>query len=589
VNIFLSPAAITATLTSLMLIALDGLIVLRYTVWAKRSLPRWTKFLPALAFVMMVAQIAVNMAFNFAFVLMSVPLYLATLTIVFGAIVGGGVWLVRRAIKRTQPPALPRLSLPKATISVVCAVLLLFGGMRLAQTYAYAGSIASRIALLEGAPGGADFSDRSWSQAFAGLIETLEAQYPFTAWKRIDWDALNAEFAPRIADAEARHDTKAYYRALREFAWRIADGHVGIEGDDQGLAAAEIGGSYGLTLLRLDDGCVVVSSRIAGGPAAQAGIEIGAEILAWNGTTVEQALAQTSIIWSEYPPATSEGQRLQQARFLSRGPVGAQARVTFLNRGDSVPHSASLTALAVELDQHGDMGPAGLIRSAVESRLLPSGYGYIRLNDEIPHLAGFPDGQMQQAVARFAAQGVPGIIVDVRDNLGGESKLTAAMLAPFQPKARLYQYLGLLDSATKQFRPATNVPLLIEPSQPQYPGSVVVLIDQYSHSSAEDIALFLKDLPNSVVVGMSGTSGAGGVSETDVQLPGGYTFAFPKAQALDANFTIQIESDYAGNGGVTPNIRVPLDDATVDALSAGRDVVLERAESALREQAAAVP
>jgi carboxyl-terminal processing protease len=89
------------------------------------------------------------------------------------------------------------------------------------------------------------------------------------------------------------------------------------------------------------------------------------------------------------------------------------------------------------------------------------------------------------------------------------------------------------------------------------------------------------------VVGMSSTAGASGTSETDVQLPGDYTFAFPKAQSLDANFTIQIESDDTGNGGVVPDIRVPRDDAAVDALSAGRDIVLERAEAALRAQTAA--
>jgi carboxyl-terminal processing protease len=101
------------------------------------------------------------------------------------------------------------------------------------------------------------------------------------------------------------------------------------------------------------------------------------------------------------------------------------------------------------------------------------------------------------------------------------------------------------------------------------------------------MAQVLQELPNSTVVGMTGTSGAGGTSEADVQLPGGYTFMFPKAQSLDANFKTQIESDYTGNGGVTPDVRVPLNDTTVDALGAGRDVVLEAAETALHQQTVA--
>jgi carboxyl-terminal processing protease len=585
-DLFLSTAAIAATLTSLMLVGMDTTIVLRETVWATRRLPRWTRLLPALAFVVMVVQIATNMAFNFAFVLMSVPIYLATLVILGAALVRGSVWMIRRALKRTRPDALPSLSVPRVALALVCAALLLLGSLRLGQTYAYAASIADRIALIEGAPGAADFSERSWSQAFAGLIETLKAQYPFTAWKRIDWDALSAEFAPRIADADARHDARAYYRALREFAWRIGDGHVGIAGDDQGLVAAEVGGSYGLSVLRLDDGRLVVSNLIADGPATQTGIQIGAEIVAWNGASSEQALAQTPTIWSEYPPATSEGRLLQQVRFLGRGPVGATAEVTFRNRGERDTRTASLMAIAAALDSHGDEGPAGLVRRAVTGRVLPSGYGYIRIKAEEPNLAGFPDAELRQVVASLAAEDVPGMIVDVRDNPGGESKLAANMLALFQPEARLYQYLGLLDPATGSFHPTTHVPLLIEPAQLQYRGPMAVLVDNYSHSSAEDMALFLKELPNATVVGMSGTAGAGGTSETDVQLPGGYTFAFPKAQSLDANFTIQVESDAAGRGGVSPDIRVPLDDAAVDALSAGRDVVVERAEAALREQTA---
>lgn len=89
-----------------------------------------------------------------------------------------------------------------------------------------------------------------------------------------------------------------------------------------------------------------------------------------------------------------------------------------------------------------------------------------------------------------------------------------------------------------------------------------------------------------MAVGLSGTPGGGGASEKDVELPGGYTFGFPKAQQLDDANAIEIEGDYAGNGGVAPDVRVPLDDATVDALGAGRDVVLERAEAALEAQAA---
>ena len=64
-SFLLSPVAIAAILTSLLLIAVDLFLTLRYTVWARRPLPRWTRFLPGLAFGLMIVQIAANIAFNF--------------------------------------------------------------------------------------------------------------------------------------------------------------------------------------------------------------------------------------------------------------------------------------------------------------------------------------------------------------------------------------------------------------------------------------------------------------------------------------------------------------------------------------------
>ncbi len=82
----------------------------------------------------------------------------------------------------------------------------------------------------------------SWSHAFDALCAKLAAEYPFTRWKGIDWAALNRRFAPRIRDAEARKDDRAYYRALRAFAWSVPDGHVDLRGDDRGLARGGGGG-----------------------------------------------------------------------------------------------------------------------------------------------------------------------------------------------------------------------------------------------------------------------------------------------------------------------------------------------------------
>ncbi len=71
-----------------------------------------------------------------------------------------------------------------------------------------------------------DYSDLSYSEAFEGFVEQLKKEYAFTEYKELDWDALLEEFLPRFEAAEASDSNEAYRRALRDFSWRIPDGHV---------------------------------------------------------------------------------------------------------------------------------------------------------------------------------------------------------------------------------------------------------------------------------------------------------------------------------------------------------------------------
>src|SRR5262245_54902201 len=139
-SFFYSPTAIAGTVTTLLLIGIDLFIVLRNTLFANLTLPRWSRFLPLLALVLMVAQVAANITFNIIFVLMAVPIYVATLLIAGGAFVRGSVWTVRWLFKRNPPVAVAHFSLPRAILALACGALVLLGAFRLAQTYLYAGS-----------------------------------------------------------------------------------------------------------------------------------------------------------------------------------------------------------------------------------------------------------------------------------------------------------------------------------------------------------------------------------------------------------------------------------------------------------------
>ena len=119
---------------------------------------------------------------------------------------------------------------------------------------------------------------------------------------------------------------------------------------------------------------------------------------------------------------------------------------------------------------------------------------------------------------------------------------------------------------------------------PHFAGPIAVLVDEWCMSACEGIALIArKRAGGGHVVGFHGTHGSFGMSGAEVLMPEGLTIEYPHGQSLDANGVVQLDSDWRLEGGVTPDIRVPLTTDTVRAqFKDGRDVVLETAVGTLQ-------
>jgi carboxyl-terminal processing protease len=430
-------------------------------------------------------------------------------------------------------------------------------------------------------PRHADLSQLGWSAAFSELCARLEREYPFTAWKGIDWGAVERTLGPGVAAAEARGDRRAYYRTLRELVWQLRDGHGRLVGDDGGLARAEAGGAYGLDVIELDDHRLLACRVAAGGPAARAGLRFGAEIVSWNGAPAGEALAAVPVLWSERPPATREGARLAQARLLARAPIGARATVAFRNRGDSAVETRELVAIAAPpLARPSCLRATDLLAGrTVETRALAAGAGYVRIGFELPTLrTPLPQHMLRRALARFAAAGLPGVVLDVRGNCGGLDAMVPSLVAPFLREALLYEVPGVYRRGRGRFEPDPRQAIAILPRPPLYRGRVAVLIDGDTLSAGEAIPLLLKGLPGVAVIGFHATHGSFGIGLKSVRLPGGLEVVFPHAQSLDGAGAVEVDGDAVGHGGVEPDRRLPLTEEVVDRwLGQGDDVALDEA------------
>jgi carboxyl-terminal processing protease len=432
-----------------------------------------------------------------------------------------------------------------------------------------------------------DFSQLPWTDAFEKLHAHLARAYAMGEWKRIDWASLHDRTAAKIAAAARGNDRASFYLALREYLWSLPDGHVGLSGDDGGLRNRAIKGGFGFALLRLDDGRTIAHVVTEDGAAAKAGLRWGATVLSWNGVSIDDAATKTSVLWNGDPPATTEGLALARLKWLARAPVGTTVRLEYRNLDASIPLTVTLTA---EDDQFAPI--RAVVQSqnfsfrsdVVEWRVLPERVGYLKIRAELPSLSQpLPERVVRRAVRAFLKAEVRGVVIDARANFGGADKLVPLMMGWFVRERQFYEHAAFYDDRTGHFERKPSGTLWTEPKEPGFYGPIAVLVDPQCASSGEGLALIARRRPGGHVVGFYGTYGSFGMSGAEIRMPSGLTVEYPNGRSLDVHGDIQLDSDWRLEGGVTPDVRVPLTLETARAqFLERRDVVLQTAIGLLK-------
>ncbi|MBE0646189.1 MAG: T9SS type A sorting domain-containing protein [Bacteroidales bacterium] len=436
--------------------------------------------------------------------------------------------------------------------------------------------------------------------AYDSMHQRVKVWYAFGDWKAIEWNALDDFIRPKITDAGITSDTIAFYLALREYVASIPDGHVSLRGDGwathkETARYRQIGGSYGFALAGLDDGRLVARLVNPGSPAALAGMQFGAEILEINDQPVLAVLDTVSVLWAEANPATRECRKLNQCRFIGRASVGTTMKIKFRNRSSSGSLTATLTAVD---DNYATFSQTSLLPvdpgpPVFYEILQPGGYGYLKLTTEggdSAFLANIYTG-FREAITLFNANDARGMILDMRINTGGADMLSAALSGFFTSDTLLYEQQFFYNPGSGQFElwplpvPHFDRQTLGTYINPEYPTGtlftepqgilfskpVMVLVGPRNISSGEGIPMMLQKMPGNKVVSFYGSNGSFGMMEAwsyhYLYLPpNDLYFRYPVGRSVDQNGTIQLDSDSTMHGGVTPDIRVPLNDTVIDQL-----------------------
>ncbi len=348
------------------------------------------------------------------------------------------------------------------------------------------------------------------------------------------------QYAQQISDADAQ---LAAQHAVAAMADALHDDHTGYidpAGFKEFAAGLSAGAGFGSGFALQLASPPFIRELAPGGPAEQAGLRPGDELLSVNGTAV-----------------------------TPRGLAGL--RGTFAGEGGSYSVHVRRPG-AGELDATVTPGPYHFAEWS--ATVLPGGVGLMRLREFIDPWRPLADGRtidvaIDDALARFEAAGVTRWVLDLRDNPGGSGLLADALTGRFVPDGLADREFDARGHAAQDLVDGRLFPV-------QRP--LAVLVNGGSTSASDLAASVFKESGRARLVGQR-TGGALG-NAAIWPLGGG------------AGIEVSFADIHSGrDDAVIDHVGVPVDvsapDRTAADFAAGRDPQLDAAIAALGQQGGA--
>ncbi len=211
---------------------------------------------------------------------------------------------------------------------------------------------------------------------------------------------------------------------------------------------------------RIESDTVAVIIPVSGGPSEKVGIRAGDRIVKVNGENIAGIKIQTNDVMRKL-----------------KGPKGTEVTVSVFRRG--VP---GLTDFLITRD----VIPTYSMDIAY---IVKPGIGYIRLNN----FSATTHEEVHNALKQLLADGMKGLILDLRGNGGGYMQAAIDVSDEFLPKGTLIVYTEGEHHAREVYH-STSEGLFEH-------GELVVLIDDFSASSSEIVAGAIQDNDRGTIVG----------------------------------------------------------------------------------------
>ena len=271
----------------------------------------------------------------------------------------------------------------------------------------------------------------------------------------------------------------------------------------------DLDGEYvgvGMSIDKKKDAPLVVVSPFVGSPAAKAGIKIGDKVVKVDKTDIIPLNATETVN-------------------LLKGKQGTKVEVEVIREGVKNPFTVAITRDTIKLEM-------------VESKMLQDQIGYLSLLKFGNHTGA----ELKKHMEQLQAQGMKGLILDLRSNPGGSLK-EAQDISSLFINQDLVVYLKYKNGQETRYNRTM-------PNLGNFP--LIVLVNGGSASASEIVTGAIKDYKRGTIIGQK-TFGKGIVQEV-MPLEGGDAIKLTVAQYFTPN------GNYIHEKGIEPDIKVDMEE-----------------------------
>ena len=204
------------------------------------------------------------------------------------------------------------------------------------------------------------------------------------------------------------------------------------------------------------------------------------------------------------------------------------------------------------------------IASSLKYRILDDNIGYIYYGS---FSSGIGDGNLDAVLMELATCNA--LIIDVRDNGGGQLTLAEKLAARFTNKEILVGYIQHKTGKGHNDFSKMEEQILKPSSGLRWQKKVAVLTNRSVFSAANEFVKYMKCCPNAIIVGDKTGGGAG--MPFSSELPNGWAVRFSACPIYD-------KDKQSTEFGIEPDIKV---DVTPEDFSKGIDTIIETARKCL--------